>query len=166
MIDDGLLRGATPHLTRLLEASLASGIAVTKGQALTVRDSEFALPRAGKRPLQVAVTPVSWRNQHVDGSARAAAMLFVVDPDVVVLPEADLLQQRFALTRAEARVAVALASAKNVSDIADELSVSRETVRSHVKHVLGKAGVRTQGQFVHLVAAASFTVATLQPRGN
>ena len=36
----------------------------------------------------------------------------------------------------------------SVNQLADRLKLSRNTVRWHVKHVLQKAGVKTQAQFV------------------
>ncbi len=48
-------------------------------------------------------------------------------------------------------MAVRLANGEGVQDIADALQVSPNTVRWHVKHVLQKAGAKTQAQFVSRV---------------
>lgn len=58
------------------------------------------------------------------------------------------LQQRFGFTPAEARVAAALAAGASVSEMAQRLGVQVNTVRSHVKQVLGKTGTVGQVQAV------------------
>ncbi len=62
-----------------------------------------------------------------------------------------LLQEQHGLTRAEARVATRLAAGKTVADIAAELGVSVETVRTHLKRAYHKTGVRRQAELVRLV---------------
>jgi DNA-binding CsgD family transcriptional regulator len=55
-------------------------------------------------------------------------------------PPGELVQSLFDLTPAEARVARSLATGKTVEAIATEGSVSLNTVRTHVRHVLAKTG--------------------------
>lgn len=52
------------------------------------------------------------------------------------------------LTRREAEVLVLLAHGRSNAEIAEQLSVSMTTVRSHVHHVLQKLAVGTRGQAV------------------
>jgi len=54
------------------------------------------------------------------------------------------LARRFQLTRAESAVLRELAQGRANGDIADRLCVSIETVRTHVRRVLGKLGVRSR----------------------
>lgn len=63
------------------------------------------------------------------------------------------LQQRHGLTRAEARVAVRLADGMALREIARDLHVTIETVRTHLKRAYGKLGVRRQAELVRLVLA-------------
>jgi DNA-binding CsgD family transcriptional regulator len=55
------------------------------------------------------------------------------------------------LTRAEARVAVLVAEALSVAEIASAVGVSVYTVRAHVRSIYRKAGVNRQAALVHLV---------------
>ena len=74
-----------------------------------------------------------------------AAGLLVVTPLVSAnAPSAELLQGLFDLTPAEARVARAIAQRQTVSDIAEALDLSRETVRTQLKSVLSKTGQSRQ----------------------
>ena len=58
------------------------------------------------------------------------------------------LQSAFGLTRAEARVVARLARGLSPREIASELGVSVETVRSHLKRSYAKVGVRGQAELV------------------
>ncbi|MCC6663007.1 MAG: hypothetical protein IT375_04640 [Polyangiaceae bacterium] len=64
------------------------------------------------------------------------------------------LQLLFALTFAEARVASRLARGADLTTIAQELRVSRETVRTHLKRIYCKTGARRQAALVALVLGA------------
>lgn len=56
------------------------------------------------------------------------------------------------LTRREREVLVELAAGRSDKEIADRLSVSRETVRTHMVNLLGKLGVESRLQAVVLAA--------------
>lgn len=67
-------------------------------------------------------------------------------PDQVVsVPSASLVSS---LTPRESEVIVLLAQGKSNAEIAEKLSVSTATVRSHVHHLLRKLGVGTRAQAV------------------
>lgn len=63
------------------------------------------------------------------------------------------LQEQHGLTRAEARVAARLAEGMAVPDIARDLRVTVETVRTHLKRAYGKTGARRQAELVRIVLA-------------
>jgi DNA-binding CsgD family transcriptional regulator len=67
--------------------------------------------------------------------------------------EADvrLLRDLYGLTETEVKVARELVSGAQVRDISEKWRVSQETVRSHVKSILGKTGCRRQGDLIRLV---------------
>lgn len=60
---------------------------------------------------------------------------------------------RFGFTPAEARVAAQMAAGLPISEIADRLGVSRETVRTHLKHIFEKTGCRRQAELTALLTA-------------
>lgn len=71
---------------------------------------------------------------------RAAVLVTVVAGDRR-LPEPQAIRKRHGLTRRQAEVALLLAQRKTNLEIADELCISRHTVRSHTEAVMGKLGV-------------------------
>lgn len=58
------------------------------------------------------------------------------------------LQKAFGFTPAEARVAAALAAGESAAGMARRLGVQVNTVRAHIKQVLGKTGTVGQAQAV------------------
>lgn len=66
-----------------------------------------------------------------------------------------LIQTLFDLTPAEARVAHAVVEGATIEDMAKRWSVSRETIRSQIKSVLAKTGVRRQAELVGRLGALS-----------
>ena len=67
------------------------------------------------------------------------------------LPD-DLLNGLFDLSPAEIRAANGLLGGKTIDDMAGELGLSRETIRSQVKAVLSKTGTARQSNLVSLLA--------------
>jgi len=61
------------------------------------------------------------------------------------------LKQAFGFTPAEARVANSLLSGKTAAEAADNLRVSLETVRTHIKRAYGKLGVSSREGFFHIL---------------
>jgi DNA-binding CsgD family transcriptional regulator len=59
------------------------------------------------------------------------------------------LQQAFGLTRTEARVAHHLFCGHTAEETADELGVSLDTVRTHIKRAYAKLGVSSREHFFH-----------------
>lgn len=64
--------------------------------------------------------------------------------------QCERLAERCALTKRESEVLALLAKGYNASSIADELVVSKSTVKSHMDHVFKKLGVHTQQELIAL----------------
>lgn len=62
------------------------------------------------------------------------------------------LRQLYALTPAEARVALQLTEGRSARGIAEVMGLSITTIRTHIASVLGKLGVARQAQLVSLVS--------------
>jgi DNA-binding CsgD family transcriptional regulator len=61
------------------------------------------------------------------------------------------LKQAFGLTPAEARVANSLLGGKTAEETSEELGVSLETVRTHIKRAYAKLGVSSREGFFHML---------------
>ena len=74
--------------------------------------------------------------------------MVVSDPDTRSGPLAQRLRERFGLTNAEARLAVALCSGAAVSEYAEKSGVSLLTVRAHLRALFAKTRCARQAELV------------------
>jgi len=81
-------------------------------------------------------------------AAGAAAIVIVSDPNMPVLPVADVLQALYGLTDAESRVAYGIAAGLDLSEISRVQKISVHTVRSHLKRLFQKTGARRQSELI------------------
>lgn len=153
-ITDGILRIAAPdprgRLRHLVNRSEATPRLEGGGQL----DDCVAVPRpSGRPPYLLVVTPLTSR-VGLDLGKQAVAALFITDPAGALQPQEKRLQQLFGFTPAEARIAAALANGLAPDGIAAALELRINTVRWHIKRLLGKTGASTQAQLVRLLLAA------------
>lgn len=99
--------------------------------------------------LPVLITPIhqSSFSPHISKGAITAVMT-LTDPDQILLTSSELLSTIYHLTKSEADVAIALANAMSVKDIAEEKGVQLTTIRSQVQSIYAKMAVKTQAQLI------------------
>ncbi|HKW65973.1 MAG TPA: helix-turn-helix transcriptional regulator [Terriglobales bacterium] len=131
------------RLRSLLEST--AGIANGKGEG---SGGSILVSRKSARPLSVTVAPLSMAESSRTG---ATAVIFVYDPELQVKPPLDLLQQGYGLTKAEARLALVLVEGHSLKDAAEKCGVTHNTVRSQLKSIFLKTGVRHQGELIRLL---------------
>ena len=126
--------------------------------ARSVSEGIVVVRRASGRPsLTVLAMPLQEpRDEWMQPTARYLVLIF--DGSRQAVPSLDVLRRNHGLTPGEARLAVGLASGSSISDIADRRSVSVQTLRSQLKSVFAKTGVRTQAQLARLVLTGAAMV--------
>ena len=93
------------------------------------------------------------------GMPQADAVLFLIRSDEKPPTNATRLQIVFGLTPAETRLAEHLVSGKSLSEIGDELKLSRETLKSQLRSVFAKTDTCRQGELVaRLLSATSISM--------
>lgn len=108
-------------------------------------------PRPSRpRPLVVHVFPFTSRTRD---SARPRALVIVVDPDCTPDPPKALLRRLFGLTATEADIAIRVAAGQGLTPIAEDLTLSMATVKTHVRHIFEKTDTHRQAELVRLLAA-------------
>jgi DNA-binding CsgD family transcriptional regulator len=166
LIEAGLLVGEGPaeHL-RLsdaeaqsrLDIALAAAAGSPEGQRTM---TEVDLQAAGRHHgARLTIAPVT-----LSGTGAVAPAWVHVPPSLALVivkvrgrPEeldAARLMPLLGLTRAEARVAARIAAGVSVEDIAGEIGIARETVRTHLKRIFDKTGCRRQAELVAFVSRA------------
>lgn len=112
----------------------------------------FPLPtHEGLPPAIAHIIPVEGRARDIFSDA--TAFLIVTPIDRQRVPAAETIQGLFDLTPTEAKVARQLAAGSDVISVATHLSVSTETIRSHVKAILAKSGMSRQADFMAAIAS-------------
>lgn len=144
---EGQLRSLSPNdqaLQNLIQASVLQ----MPGDKVEL-NMPVVVTRQGKRPL--IFHAMSLGGALLSAFSPARTLLVAIDLDAQIVPEAQLVQAAFALTGAEARLALALTSTFNLVDAAQQLGVSYETVRKLIRSVFEKTGTTNQAELVGLL---------------
>ena len=107
----------------------------------------------GVRPLTLMVAPVQLGDAAENESPVAA--IFIRDLEVRQSVPPEILATLFGLTPAEARVVVELVKGKRPQEVADDLSVSLNTVRNQLKQVFSKTNTGRQSELISLVLSSA-----------
>jgi DNA-binding CsgD family transcriptional regulator len=144
-LKDGRLSARREADTTALQAAVAlasiRGGVLPPPRTLVVRDG------SGLQPLPIEVTTIPGDHAFRFG---ATVLLIARPPREVEARVAELARVLFNLTPAEAAVAGQLAAGLGAQAIADRTGVAVGTVRTHVRRMFEKTGVRSQ---IELVAA-------------
>lgn len=142
----GGLEADSPEVQRRLARIVARMVGASHDPASRLSE-HLEVPREGTKPLRLLAVPL---HGGAELTGRACAV-FLSDPDAgVVLPE-EVLRRHYGLTHAESRVAARLLRGLGADGVAQELGVTRETVRSHIKRLYAKIGTTRQCDLVALV---------------
>lgn len=120
---------------------------VRKGGSLITSHSD---PASSLNILVVPVNVSSDLNLGVDEGSAAIALFISRTDQQFVLP-VDILKRLFGLTNAEAMVAAELANGNSTGEIARLMSLSKNTIRNHLKSCFVKTGVSRQAELVKLI---------------
>jgi DNA-binding CsgD family transcriptional regulator len=126
---------------------------------------ELRVPRPGSvAPLAFTVVPITRSSDRAvlpDGAACLVMMFDLETPNPLPLSR---LAWLYRLTAAEARVCEALFRVGSVDAAAEDLQLSRNTVRSHLKNIYSKFGIATQGQLMQRLGSSLRLVTGLNDR--
>lgn len=105
---------------------------------------------SGKPSYTVMVSPVDTSGQLFE-THRAAVVVLICDPARRPAVQPDLMKKLFGLTKAESLVAVCLMEGKDPAEIAEELHISKHTVRDHLKRLYSKTYTSSRAALVQLL---------------
>lgn len=105
-------------------------------------------------PVVAHLLPVRRQARDVFSLASRILVLMPVSTEGTALA-ADVIQVLFDLTPAEARIAYAIADGATITDISIRQSLSKETVRSHVKNIMRKTVTSRQVDLVTLLSSGA-----------
>lgn len=134
----------TAVLRRLLRSS-----DLGYGDRLRQAGGVVKLPRPSfKEPLSVLVSHLALSEPL--GASAGLKLVFVTDPDAEPRAPEDLLRALYDLTPAEARLTGLLLRGRTVREAAEELRITLNTARTHLKRVFSKTGTGRQAELVRL----------------
>jgi DNA-binding CsgD family transcriptional regulator len=109
------------------------------------------IAREGRAPL--LAYPSRIPSLSIDAIAPCQAIITFRDPEDRLMPSVATLRECFALTDAEARLAVQIAVGNTLEDVARKSAISKITARNHLSAAMKKIGVRRQAELVATVSA-------------
>ncbi|MFO1351372.1 MAG: LuxR C-terminal-related transcriptional regulator [Gammaproteobacteria bacterium] len=110
------------------------------------------LSTASARPVVVTLRPVSSAFDAQHGDYRPVALLTAKNPDSSHSGDTCAFASVYQLTSAQARLSGLIMAGQTLSQAAEQLKVSENTVRSHLKQIFQKTGAHSQMELVHLHA--------------
>jgi DNA-binding CsgD family transcriptional regulator len=160
---------------RILSANACAEVVLARGDGLRVRDGMLTA-RVGAAALLAAIARAAAPSEPAANSVlvergpnlppylltaaplataggRASALVLFRDPDSRDPALVDRLRTLFALTPAEAAIAVELASGRTLADLSQSRNASPNTLRNQLKSLAAKLGVSRQAEVAALVAA-------------
>lgn len=122
--------------------------------ALTPRDAPSASSLLCERsreahPYLVEVLPID----PADASGPTQRAMVVIDPGSEARTAATLLHRHYGLTASETQIALMVLNGSGIKDMAERMSLSQATVKTHLQHVFDKTGTHRQADIVRLLAA-------------
>ncbi|MRI33898.1 helix-turn-helix transcriptional regulator [Endozoicomonas sp. OPT23] len=112
---------------------------------------------SGKSDLGIVVRSIP-TNQWAEGKNSPSVVIFVSDPDRQSKAPQEVVKALFDLTPSEAQLAMLLANGLTLDETSEELCISRNTARAHLRSIFSKTGVTRQTMLVRLILKS---VATL-----
>jgi DNA-binding CsgD family transcriptional regulator len=149
--------GVTVEAGRLIVMKTPSDAAIVAAVRQMASDRASAGQRveisrpSGRKPYRLLLMPLPQSGAVPLGVMQPVVAALIVDVDSP--PQADplVLKELFSLTPAEARVTALLIGGNSLDEVASELCVSLETIRTHMRRVLAKTATHRQGELISLV---------------
>lgn len=149
-LDKGHLQTSDRITTGKLNLEIGNAICASRGDGSDL-NSVVLLQRDGKLPLMLMISPLRLANPT---RTHGAALLFAFDPEATPSVTGELVRRLFALSEAEAELAVALCCGKTLDDVAEQRGTSINTIKSQLKSVFLKTGTKRQSELVSLLLAS------------
>jgi len=115
------------------------------------------IPATESQPSAMVVLFPIVDDDKIDASSTSLFIVLIRPVGEIHSSQAALLSDLFGLTSAEANVAIHFASGSSTSHVADQIGISRETVRSHLSQIFRKMRIEGQTQLVALMAIVLMT---------
>ena len=106
---------------------------------------------SGRPPYRLLVMSLPSSAATPPGVSQRAVAMLIIDREAGKELDPEILAELYSLTPTQARVTGRLAVGRSAEEIAREMGLSLETVRTHIRHVLSKTGTGRQGELIALI---------------
>lgn len=142
---------AAPAMQEAISAALAAALSPGRHAAAAVH-----VPgSAGQGVVVLHFTPLAENSEYLYDDRAPVAMVFVKDTALPSRLDPRLVRQVLGLSAAETRVALAHIDNALVVDIADALSISPNTVKTHLKQIYAKLNIGSRWELMRALSALS-----------
>lgn len=150
---DGLAAAASEEAT-VLRRLVHDAIEIATGRSVLCDSSgTLAVSRPSlRRPYLVFVTPL--RSKPPEADLRPAAAVFVTDPERRVPANGPLFKSVYRFTPAEAAVALRLIQGESIEQAAENLEITVNTARTHLKRLFAKTDTNRHRELVRVLLLA------------
>ena len=151
------LQVGTSSDTRKMRDLIKQAIAAQNGDGPSIVEAMRIQRPSGLSDLGIvirSVPPAEWS----EGKQCPSVVIFISDPEKKSRAPQEIVKTLFDLTPAEAQLAMLLANGLTVDETSEELCISRNTARAHLRSIFSKTGVTRQTMLVRLILRS---VATL-----
>ena len=144
------LTAANPADSARLQETIRRAVTSFKQKQQQPGTELVCITRKRRKPLWVRIAP--FPSDRFSQASHFAAIAFIHNPDKAAVLPVQLLQSVYALSSAEARLALLLLEGRSIYEAAERNRVTRETVRTQLKSIFLKTGTRRQGELISLLA--------------
>lgn len=149
-IQQGQLRGTGKDLEAELKRNITAVLEEVKpGSGAPVR--AFAMPRSSGRGSIYLVLKKQRIRESISDRLQDVVQVYIHDPELSYCQNSTIYQQLFKLTRTEAAIASALANGDSVEAIEEEMGISHNTLRAHLRAIFSKTDVNSRAELVRVL---------------
>jgi DNA-binding CsgD family transcriptional regulator len=161
--DDGLrwntdgISAVDPSQSSRLRAMISGALLTASKRGVSGGGSLSITRSSTGRPFSVLVAPLMPTAASPLSQVPRVA-IFITDPDALQPTNLERLTAMFGLTPAESRMADQLVQGKSVAEAADELGVTTQTARVHLKRIFEKTDTGRQSELMRLLLNSPATL--------
>lgn len=144
---DGRIRCQSDAEDRAFAAAWSEIAQTAQGQGQITDTSLFVSRQGHVDPLLAILSPLRDASGEVDRTLSGSMVAFV-DTTRIIQTDMDTFGSAYGLTPAECAVATLMRDGSSASEIAEQRSVSPETIATQIKSILAKTGTHNRVQFV------------------
>jgi len=128
--------------------------AISEARAANGDPVGVTLPAGETGQLRIVIRALDAETATILGGRLGSVALYMTDTRHPIETGEEVVRRLFGLTEREAAVVCALVRGEDTHEIALRLDIGRETVKTHLKHIMQSVGVRRQAELVRTVVSS------------